>query len=132
MVTVTRYSDAFKLQVVREIETGRFASCLAASKRYGIGGAGTVGRWLRRYGQNQELGKVVRVETTKERDVVKGLKARIRELESILADREIEVRLERAYAEIACEKAGLDLSDLKKKHHGMPPIGSSRGTGARG
>jgi transposase-like protein len=122
------YSESFKLQVVREIETGRFANAHAASERYGIRGAATVGRWLRRYGKNHLIGKVVRVETTKERDIVKGLKDRVRELERILADREIEVRLERAFAEIACEVSGIDLAELKKKHAGMPPIGSLRKT----
>ena len=31
-----RYSEAFKLQVVREIETGKYGNCNAASEAYGI------------------------------------------------------------------------------------------------
>ena len=131
MKTLLHYSESFKLPVIREIETGRFANAHAASERYGIRGADTVGRWLRRYGKNHLIGKVVRVETTKERDIVKGLKDRVRELERILTDREIEVRLERAFAEIACEASGIDLAELKKKHHGMPPIGLLRKTESR-
>ena len=59
-----RYSEAFKLQVVREIEEGKHASCHAASQAYGIRGLMTVPRWIRAYGKEHILRKVIRVETT--------------------------------------------------------------------
>jgi len=36
-----RYSQAFKRQVVADLESGRFGSIRAASRHYGIRGSGT-------------------------------------------------------------------------------------------
>ena len=43
------YSYAFKLQVVREVETGQLG-VNAAQRKYGIQGNATVTTWLRKYG----------------------------------------------------------------------------------
>ena len=52
-----KYSEAFKLQVVNEIESGRVSSIHAASVRYGIGGGETVKSWVRGYGRNHLIRK---------------------------------------------------------------------------
>ena len=44
MRVTIRYSEAFKLQVLREVEEGRFESGYAAERAYGIRGAGAVRR----------------------------------------------------------------------------------------
>jgi transposase-like protein len=59
---VQRYSQAFKRQVVDDIESGRFASIAAASLHHGIAGKNTVRNWVLRLGKNHLLAKVVRVE----------------------------------------------------------------------
>ena len=41
-----RYSDAFKRQIVEEIETGRHGSLNGVAQAYGIGGMSTVARWV--------------------------------------------------------------------------------------
>jgi transposase len=116
-----RYREAFKLQVVRELEEGKHASCWAAREAYGIGGKTTVQKWLRAYGRSHLLRKVVRVETLAERSELRKAKDRIRELEKALVDAHLDLRLERAYLEIACERGGLgSVEELKKKHGGMP------------
>ena len=51
MGKVVRYSEAFKLQVLREIEEGRFSSRGAAARTYGISGNGTIEYWARKYGK---------------------------------------------------------------------------------
>src|ERR1035438_3257180 len=56
-----RYSEAFKMEVVRELEAGGLAFEDIAMK-YGINGKGTVPRWVRQYG-NGTRGKVIRVES---------------------------------------------------------------------
>lgn len=118
--TVVRYSEAFKLQVVREIEEGKHSSCCAAMERYGIRGQGTVYNWVRRYGKTHLLRRVVRVETPAERDELKKMKARVRELERALVDAHMDLRLERAWVELACEAGGVeDVEEFKKKHDGM-------------
>ena len=114
-----RYSEAFKLQVLREVESGKFSIRSAAYKAYGIRGCGTIERWARKYGMNHLVGKVVRVETVKELDETKELKKRVRELERALADAHIDSKLDGAYLEIACRAAGIkDVDDFKKKHAG--------------
>lgn len=97
---IVRYSDAFKIQVVSELESGKFNSILGARKQYAIKGAGTVERWIRKYEENHLLNKVVRMETTKDRDQLKEMKAKIRELEPVLADAHLDLRLERAWGGI--------------------------------
>jgi transposase-like protein len=117
---VRRYSEAFKLQVVRDVESGRFATPYAAERAYGIKGRGTVGCWLRRYGKDHLLGKVVHVMKADEQSEVKGLRQRVRELERALADAYLDLKLEEGYVEVACEEAGIkDVAEFKKKHAGV-------------
>ena len=121
---LVRYSEAFKAQVVREIETGKLANCHAASERYGIRGQTTVSGWVRKYGRDHLIGKVVRVETVGERDELKRLKQRVRELEAVVADQALDLALEKAYVKLACREAGIrDVEAFKKK---APGPGSTR------
>lgn len=114
-----RYSEAFKLQVVREIEQGRFESVWAARHAYGVRGAETVALWIRRYGKEHLLQKVVRVMKADEQSEVKSLRKRVRELERALADAHLDLKLEGAYVKLACEAAGVkDVAEFKKKHGG--------------
>jgi len=127
MKALVGYSEAFKLQVVREVEEGKHASCWAASQAYGIRGTMTVQRWVREYGKGHLVRKVMRVETADERSELRKMKDRIRELEKALVDAHLDLRLERAWTEIACEMAGVeDVEAFKKKHAGMPSTGRSR------
>lgn len=112
-----RYSEAFKLQVVNELESGRFTGCSQASAVYGIKGAETVKKWVFKYGKDHLLGKVVRVETTDEVNELKVLRKRVRDLESALSDAHLGKRFDDAYLKIACEAAGIeDVDGFKKKH----------------
>jgi transposase-like protein len=111
-----RYSEAFKLRVVSELETGRVVSQNEARERYGIGGSSTISKWIRKYGKNDLAAKVIRVETSKDRDAMKALKKRIRELEKAVADAKVQEVLHKAYFEIVCERYGVtDPEELKKK-----------------
>ena len=119
--SVVRYSEAFKLQVVLELETGKLGCIFEARKRYAIKGIGTVDRWVRKYGKNHLLKKVVRVESTNERDQLTELKKKNRELESALSDAHLDLRLERAWLKIACKAGGIDdVETFKKKANGTP------------
>jgi transposase-like protein len=114
-----RYSEAFKLEVVREVETAGLAFD-AVSRKYGINGATTVSAWVRKYG-NGTRGKVTRVERPDEMTELKRLTARVRQLESALADANIDAALERAYTRLACQRAGIaDVAEFKKKAAGQP------------
>jgi transposase-like protein len=54
---ICRYGNCFKLQVVEAIEKDGL-SIEEARRRYGIAGATTVQRWLRKFGKNELLHKV--------------------------------------------------------------------------
>ncbi len=121
---VLKYSEAFKAQVVREIETGKLANCHAASERYGIRGQTTVSGWVRKYGRNHLIGKVVRVETADERDELKRLQQRVRDLEKVVTDQLLDLAVERTYVKLACREAGIqDVEAFKKKALGSAPAG---------
>ena len=112
---MVRYSEAFKHQVLRELEEGKFGSMKAAARAYGVRGGATIQGWIRRYGRMHLLRKVVRVETPKEVNEAKELRKRVRELEKALADAHIDSRLDAAYLQIACRAAGIDDVDGFKK-----------------
>lgn len=114
--TVLKYSEAFKRQVVDEIERGKFSSHSEARKAYRINGSGTVGQWVRKYGREDLLPKILRVETVKERDEIKESRKRIKKLEAALADAHIDCCLEQSFLEIACERMGISVEDFKKKN----------------
>ena len=105
-----RYSEAFKLHVISEIESGSL-TVESARRRYDIKGGETVQKWLRRYGKNHLLGKVIRVERPDEKDQVKELKGKIRELESALAQSQVKMLALESLLEVAEEHYG---SDFKK------------------
>jgi hypothetical protein len=89
-------------------------------RKYGIG-VGTIQAWIAEYG-NGTRGKVIRVETPKEVDELKKLRERIKRLESLLADTNLDLALERQYTRLACERAGIeDVAEFKKKAAGKPP-----------
>lgn len=110
-----RYSTAFKQQVVTDIESGRFATLKAASEHYGITGAVTIRRWLRQFGRNHLIPKVVRVEKPDEADEIRQLKKKIQQLEQALGKTQMRNVLNESFLQIACERLGVDLDEFKKK-----------------
>lgn len=117
---VMRYSEAFKMQVVRELEQGKFGSPWEAGRAYGVKGTKTVAYWVRQFGKDHLLGKLVRVMKADEETEVKALRKRVRDLERALADAHMDLKLEAAYVELACEVAGVeDVAEFKKKHAGV-------------
>ena len=108
------YSTAFKLKVVEEIESGKF-SITEAGKIYDIGGAQTISKWMVKFGKSHLLSKVVRVEMKDEKDKLKELQERVRKLEKLLADKELDNLMNEAFLEILAEDNGIDLEEFKKK-----------------
>jgi transposase len=114
--TLIRYSEAFKLQVVDELERGKLSSIEAARRAYDIRGANTISNWIRKYGREDLLPKYMRIETLKERDELKEARKRIRELEAAVADAHIGHVVEKAYFHVACDRMGVSPEDFKKKN----------------
>ena len=117
MKETVRYSEAFKLHLVHELEAGRFRSAFEAGRAYGVKGRATVSRWLRLYGKNHLLGKVVRVMKANEQTETQALRKRVKDLEKALANAHMDAALGEAYLSIACERAGItDIEEFKKKN----------------
>jgi len=115
-----RYSEAFKMEVVRELERDGLLFD-EVRRKYGILGSWTVQKWVHKYG-NGSRGKVIRVEKPEEINERARLKERVRRLEQALADANLDLALERQYTRLACERAGIkDVAEFKKKADGQRP-----------
>jgi transposase-like protein len=111
-----RYSEAFKLRVVQEFGQGKFRTINEAQEKYGIRGMYTIQSWLKKYGREDILPKKVRIEMPNEKDQVKKLKKRIRDLERALADTQVQSVIAQAHFDVLCEQMGVkDIPGLKKK-----------------
>jgi transposase len=109
-----RYSQAFKMAIVREVEQeGKLRSEVMA--KYGIKGKTTVSRWLGELGSGK-IGRIIRVERPEEVNETKRLRDRVKRLETALADASMDLAMEKGYLRIACERAGIvDVEEFKKK-----------------
>ncbi|RPJ10152.1 MAG: transposase [Deltaproteobacteria bacterium] len=115
-MTVIRYSKAFKMQCVREVETGK--SCASTVQRkYRIKATSTVMRWVRQFGGGQ-YGKIIRVEKAHEVNEASQLRSELRRVKEALADTHMELALEQAFLVVACEEMDQSVEDFKKKHAG--------------
>ena len=111
-----RYSEAFKLQVVSELESGELKGISEANRRYGISGHETVRKWLLKYGKGHLLPRTIRVETPNEKDRLKELKKENDRLKKTLADTHVKAVLYESWFEVACEEFGVtDIEGFKKK-----------------
>ena len=79
-----RYSLAFKQKVISEIESGKL-TIGEARKIYDIKSSETLYKWLRKFGKNHLINKVVRIEMKDEKDKIKELERQKQQLESALA-----------------------------------------------
>ena len=122
---VMRYSEAFKQQLVDELEAGRFGSPYEASQAYGVDQA-SVKRWVKQYGKAHLLRKVVRVEKQDEPGEITRLKDRVRKLEAALADSVMDQALDQSFFEILCERTDTDPAAFKKKHGGQASTGREK------
>ena len=87
-----RYSEAFKMEIVRELERDGLPFD-HVRRKYGIAGSWTVQKWVHKYG-NGSRGKVIRVEKPEEINEKEQLKRRVRALEGALADANIDLALD--------------------------------------
>jgi transposase len=88
--TITRYSKAFQQKVVTEIEIGKL-TIAQARKIYDIKGSGTINYWLKKFGKNHLIAKVVRIEMKDEKDKVQELERQKKQLESALAQAHLKI-----------------------------------------
>ena len=108
------YSTAFKLKVISEIESGEL-SIEQARKIYNIGGSSTITKWIKKFGRNHLLGKIVRIEMRDEIDQLKKLQKEKAELESALAKAHLKILSLETIIESAEEDLGIELKKSTEK-----------------
>src|SRR5262245_18199328 len=99
---VIRYSRAFKMQAIREVESGEKCAHEVQLK-YGIKSSSTVPRWVRQFGSGRH-GNIIRVERADETRELLRMRRELRQTKEALADAHMELALERAYLAEACEQ----------------------------
>lgn len=105
---VLRYSTAFKLKVVEQIERGEL-TVQEARRVYDIGGCQTIQKWLVKHGKSHLLPKVVRIEMKDEKDRIKELEAEKKQLESALAQATVKNLFLEKVIELAKKEYGIDV-----------------------
>ena len=111
--TVNRYSEAFKQQVVQEVESGQ-GSVQELRRKYGLS-VNTIQYWIKRMGKLDLLPTIIRVEKPDEANKIKELERQIRELKESLADTQVDYLIAKSQFEIVCEQQGLNPEEVKKK-----------------
>ena len=102
--SVIRYSISFRQMIVKEIEEG--AGIEQVKKKYDIGGGTTVQRWIKNFGKNHLLNKLIRIETMDEKNKIKQLEEDNKRLKLALAD---------AYMAKDCLEGVIRLADKEYK-----------------
>jgi len=120
--TTVRYSISFKQKVVREIEEEGLTFS-QARRRYSISGGQTIQAWVRTFGKNHLLNKIVRIEMKGEKDRVKELEAEIKKLKIALADATVENHTLQTLIKIVNEHYH---TDVKKNLGQKPSTGSQK------
>lgn len=109
-----RYSEPFKLSVLKDIETNHLSFNQAMFK-YNIKGGSTIQGWAKKYGNFSLLNKIVIVKKPGEIDRLKEMKNEIRRLKEALADTVLDRKIAESTLEVICEDLDLDYDTVKKK-----------------
>jgi len=102
-----RYSVAYKIQIVQEIENG-LISIRSASKLYGVPPT-TLTDWVKKYGINTQIDKVVYTMTHAEERELLVLRKENKRLAKALDDSHLQNMALESLIEVADEKYGLTL-----------------------
>lgn len=103
-----KYSEAFKIKVVSDINQGLY-SVLGAMRKYQIGGKMTVYKWLAKYNSSSRVvnggGKMKKKNNSSNTDT----QTRIRYLEKLVSDLSIENKILKTTIKVADETYNTDL-----------------------
>lgn len=105
---IYRYSSCFKQDIIRLIEEEGLSISFQVQHRYGIKGGETIQQWLRKFGKNHLLGRVVQVMSISERDELSILRSEVKTLKLAYAELSIEHKCSEKVIEIADAELGLD------------------------
>ena len=102
-----RYSAAFKHKVTKEIENG-LLTIAEASRIYDINVV-SIYNWIRAFGKDHLIGKVVLVQKRDELDKIKKLEEEKRQLEAALAKANLDKFCLESLIEVAEETYGISI-----------------------
>ena len=112
--TVKHYSEAFKLQILSEIESGKYTKG-EIHRIYGIAPA-SIYAWIKKYGKFDLLNCRIKIETMDDIDKIKKLEEENKRLKDLLVKKDIQSFLDEAYLEYASKELGYkSVDELKKK-----------------
>ena len=111
-----RYSNCFKRSVVLAIEQEGL-SFEEARRRYGIRGGTMIQSWIRQFGKNELLSKVVTVSTVEERDELSRLREENKRLKIAYAELALYHKLSEKVIEVSDEMLGTDLKKSMQKSY---------------
>ena len=109
-----RYSEAFKQQIITELESGDLTTA-ELGRKYGIKGGSTIKGWIKKFGRFGLLPKIIRVEKPNEKDQILALRAEIKRLKQAIADEVLDRKIAESTLEVICEDQGWSIEDVKKK-----------------
>lgn len=121
--SVRSFSESFKLQKVREIETGQ-STVSDICKQYQVSNT-SVYRWLDQFGLMRDKKERLIVETQSDTRELLELKKKVAELERIVGQKQILIDFKDKMIDIAEEMYGVDI----KKKLSTPQPGTSGDTG---
>ena len=114
-----RFSDSFKLQKVREIETGQTKVSEICSQYQVTSTA--IYRWIDKFGIMKDKKERLVVESESDTRQLIELKKRLSELERIIGQKQIQIDFQNKMIELAEETYGVDI----KKKFFTPPFDTS-------
>jgi len=105
------FSDSFKIQKVRELETGK-TKVSEICKQYEVSGI-NVYRWLNKFGTMKNKKERLIVETDSDTKQLLALRKKVAELERIIGQKQILIEFKDKMIELAEDTYGVD---IKKKY----------------
>ena len=112
--TIKRYSESVKSKILKEISEGRITK-QEAVRKYGISPS-SIYYWMERYNRLDLYNPTVRIMKTNERDQLKKLQNKVKELEKALATTQLRHIRSEADLSLALEILGYkDKEEFEKK-----------------
>jgi len=105
--TIKRYSEAFRIQVVREYEESG-SSIYELHKRYNIGKT-TIQKWITRYSKEGVRHRLMIIQSAEEQNHIKELEERIQQQEKLISRLALDKLMLESTLEVMERDYGIDV-----------------------
>jgi len=119
-----RYSEAFRIQVVREYEAG--ASFNSLQKKYGIRGKTTISKWVKKYSLQGIRHQLMVIQTPEEQDQMKVLQERNKQLEKLVAQLSLDKLMLESTLAVIKREYSIDVKKNEQRSLKMPTNGGGQ------